>query len=203
VINGRKRVGDNLYTESIVALNPDTGKLVWYFQASPHDTHDWDANQTPVLIDGEVNGQPRKLLAQASRNGWFFVLDRTNGKNIHSGEYVKTNWAKGLDSKGPAHSKSGQGPAGGRCTRFPQSGGGQNWPPPTYSPMTGLFYANASRGFSVYYLYENEDDEKPQGWGGNDRGGWSEAMLQAIDYKTGKIRWSHKWDGSSVSAPVC
>ncbi len=66
-----------------------------------------------------------------------------------------------------------------------------------FSPNTGLFYANATRGFSVYYLYENENDEKPQGWGGNDRGGWSEAMLQAIDYKTGKIKWSHKWDGSS------
>ena len=76
VINGRKRQGDNLFTESIVALNPDTGKLAWYFQSSPHDTHDWDATQTPVLFDGEINGQPRKLLAQASRNGWFFVLDR-------------------------------------------------------------------------------------------------------------------------------
>ena len=69
----------------------------------------------------------------------------------------------------------------------PNQGGGQNWPPPSFSPQTGLFYVNASRGFSVYYLYENENDEKPQGWGGNDRGGWSEAMLQALDYKTGAI----------------
>ncbi len=86
VINGRKRQGDNLYTESIVALNPDTGKLAWYFQASPHDTHDWDATQTPVLFDGSINGQPRKLLAQAARNGWFFVLDRVTGRNISSTE---------------------------------------------------------------------------------------------------------------------
>ena len=71
VINGRKRQGDNLYTESIVALNPDTGQLAWYFQASPHDTHDWDATQTPVLFDGTINGQPRKLLAQAARNGFL------------------------------------------------------------------------------------------------------------------------------------
>jgi alcohol dehydrogenase (cytochrome c) len=79
----------------------------------------------------------------------------------------------------------------------PNQGGGQNWPPPSFSPQTGLFYANATRGFSVYYLYENENDDKPQGWGGNDRGGWSEAMVQAIDYQTGKVKWSFKWEGSS------
>ncbi len=82
VIAGKGRNGDNLYTESIVALNLDTGKLVWHFQPSPHDTHDWDAVQTPVLFDGEINGQPRKLLAQASRNGWFFVLDRATWKEF-------------------------------------------------------------------------------------------------------------------------
>ena len=86
VINGRQRAGANLYTESIVALNPDSGRLVWYFQASPHDTHDWDSTQTPVLSDGTIDGQPRKLLAQAARNGWFFVLDRQTGKNVSSTE---------------------------------------------------------------------------------------------------------------------
>jgi alcohol dehydrogenase (cytochrome c) len=196
VINGRKRPGDNLYTESIVALNPDTGKLVWYFQPSPHDTHDWDANQTPVLFDGEIDGKPRKLIAQASRNGWFFVLDRTDGKNIVSAEFVKTNWTKGLDAKGQPIPNPAKEPQTDGALVSPNQGGAANWPPPSFSPRTGLFYANATRAFSVYYLYDNEDDEKPQGWGGNDRGGWSEAMLQAIDYKTGKIRWSHKWPGS-------
>src|SRR6185437_16384217 len=76
VINGSARPGANLYTGCIIALNPDTGKMAWYFQPNPHDTHDWDAVQTPILFDGEINGQKRKLLAQASRNGWFFVLDR-------------------------------------------------------------------------------------------------------------------------------
>src|SRR5260370_41973487 len=98
VIAGKARQGDNLYTESIVALNLDTGKMVWHFQASPHDTHDWDAVQTPVLLDGEINGQKRKLLAQASRNGFFFVLDRINGSNIVTKEFVKTNWVKGIDA---------------------------------------------------------------------------------------------------------
>jgi alcohol dehydrogenase (cytochrome c) len=197
VINGRKRQGDNLYTECIVALNPDTGKLVWYFQASPHDTHDWDANQTPVLFDGVIEGRPRKLLAQASRNGWFFLLDRTNGQNILSAEFVKTNWAKGLDAKGQPLPNSAKEPQPDGALVSPNQAGAVNWPPPSFSPDTGLFYANASRAYSVYYLYENEDDEKPQGWGGNDRGGWSEALLQAIDYKTGKVRWSHKWTGST------
>jgi alcohol dehydrogenase (cytochrome c) len=199
VINGRKRQGDNLFTESIVALNPDTGKLVWYFQPSPHDTHDWDATQTPVLIDGEIDGKPRKLLAQASRNGWFFVLDRTTGRNLVSKEYVRTNWTKGVDGKGQPLPDPAKEPQTDGTLVSPNQGGGQNWPPPSFSPRTGLFYANATRAFSVYYLYQNENDEKPQGWGGNDRGGWSEAMLQAIDYKTGAVVWTHKWaDSSSV-----
>jgi alcohol dehydrogenase (cytochrome c) len=198
VINGRKRQGDNLFTESIVALNPDTGKMTWYFQSSPHDTHDWDATQTPVLFDGQIDGQPRKLLAQASRNGWFFVLDRATGKSIRSTEYVKTNWTKGLDAKGQPIPDPAKEPQTDGALVSPNQGGGQNWPPPSFSPQTGLFYANATRAFSVYYLYENEDDEKPQGWGGNDRGGWSEAMLQAIDYTTGKVAWSHKWTNSTA-----
>jgi alcohol dehydrogenase (cytochrome c) len=198
VINGHGRKGDNLFTESIVALNPDTGKLVWYFQASPHDTHDWDATQTPVLIDLPLDGQPRKLLAQASRNGWFFVLDRVTGKNVRSTEYVKTNWAKGLDAKGQPIPNPAKEPQTDGALVSPNQGGGQNWPPPSFSPRTGLFYANATRAFSVYYLYRDEDDEKPQGWGGNDRDGWSEAMLQAIDVRTGAIAWSHKWTGSNA-----
>src|SRR5262249_27861900 len=94
VIAGKGRKGSNLFTESIVALDLDSGKLKWHFQASPHDTHDWDAVQTPVLIDGEINGQKRKLVAQASRNGYFFLLDRINGRNLVTKEFVKTNWSK-------------------------------------------------------------------------------------------------------------
>jgi alcohol dehydrogenase (cytochrome c) len=194
VIAGKGRKGDNLYTECIIALNPDTGKLAWYFQPSPHDTHDWDAVQTPVLFDGEINGQKRKLLAQASRNGWFFVLDRTNGKHILSSEFVKTNWAKGVDAQGRPIPNPAKEPKLDGALVSPNQGGGVNWPPPSFNPETGLFYVNASRAFSVYYLYD--DDDKPEGWGGNDRGGWGEALLQAIDYKTGKIRWSHQWPGA-------
>jgi alcohol dehydrogenase (cytochrome c) len=193
VIAGQGREGSNLYTECIIALNPDTGKLKWYFQPSPHDTHDWDAVQTPVLFDGEVNGQPRKLLAQASRNGWFFVLDRATGQHILSSEFVKTNWTLGVDAKGQPIPNPAKQPKLDGALVTPNQGGAINWPSPSFSPETGLFYANAARAWSMYYLYD--DDDKPEGWGGNDRSGTSEAMLQAIDYKTGKVRWSHKWPG--------
>lgn len=200
VIAHKNREGDNLFTESIVALNPDTGKMAWYFQASPHDTHDWDATQAPVLFDGEINGQKLKLLAQASRNGYFFVLDRTNGKNLVTSEFVKTNWANGLDAKGQPIPNSAKHPQPDGALVSPNQGGATNWPPPSFNPETGLFYVNASRAFSVYYIFDPDDN--PQGWGGTDRGGWSEAMLQAVDYKTGKIRWSHKWEGAGARSGV-
>jgi len=195
VIANSNRAGANLFTASIVALNADTGKMVWYFQSSPHDTHDWDATQTAVLFDGEINGQSRKLIAQASRNGHFFVLDRTNGKAIVSSEFVKTNWARGYDAKGQPIPNPAKSPQIDGALVVPNQGGAANWPSPSFSPPTGLFYVNATRGFSVYYLYDPSDN--PQGWGGTDRGGYSEQMLQAIDYKTGKIRWSHPWDAGS------
>ena len=149
VIAGKGREGSNLFTESIVALNLDTGKLVWHFQPSPHDTHDWDAVQTPVLIDGEIDGQPRKLVAQASRNGWFFVLDRKTGKNYRSSEFVKTNWAKGVDAEGATDSEPCKGATNRWRAGFAHSSGAVNWPPPSFSPQTGLFYVNATRAFSL------------------------------------------------------
>jgi len=194
VISGKGREGDNLYTECIIALNPDTGKLAWYFQASPHDTHDWDANEAPVLIDGEINGQKRKLVAQASRNGYFFVLDRITGKNIITTPFAKANWAKGLDAKGQPIPNPAKMPQQDGALVSPNQAGAANWPSPSFSPATGLFYVNATDAYSVYYIYDN--DPKPEGWAGNDRGGWSQSSLRAIDYKTGKIKWSHTWEGT-------
>jgi alcohol dehydrogenase (cytochrome c) len=195
VIAHKNRAGDNLYTASIVALNPDTGKMVWAFQSSPHDTHDWDSTQTAVVFDGEINGQPRKLIAQAARNGHFFVLDRTNGKALVSSDYAGTNWTLGYNDKGQPIPNAAKQPQVDGALVTPDQGGAANWPPPTFSPETGLFYVNAERSWSVYYIYDPSDN--PQGWGGTDRGGWGESMLQAIDYKTGKVRWSHKWEGGS------
>jgi alcohol dehydrogenase (cytochrome c) len=194
VIAHSNRAGDNLFTASIVALNPDTGKMAWYFQSSPHDTHDWDSTQTPVLFEGEINGQRRKLVAQAARNGHFFVLDRTTGKALVSTEYVKTNWAKGYDEKGQPVPNPAKHPQVDGALVSPDQGGATNWPPPSFSPQTGLFYVSAAQAYSVYYLYDPY--ENPQGWGGTDRGGYSESMVQAIDYKTGKVKWSHKWEAN-------
>jgi alcohol dehydrogenase (cytochrome c) len=192
VIAHKNRAGANLYTGSIVALNPDTGKMVWAFQSSPHDTHDWDSTQTPVLIDGEFNGQPRKLLAQAARNGHYFLLDRATGKALVSAPYTKTNWSKGYDAKGQPIPDPAKDPQIDGALVAPNQGGATNWPPPSFSPLTGLMYVSAAQNYSVYYIYDPSDN--PQGWGGTDRGGYAESMLQAIDYKTGKVRWSHKWE---------
>jgi len=197
VIAHKNRAGDNLFTGSIVALNPDTGTMAWYFQSSPHDTHDWDSTQTAVVFDGEINGQKRQLIAQAARNGHFFVLDRTNGKAVVSTEFVKTNWAKGYDAKGQPIPNPAKYPQIDGALVTPDQSGAANWPPPSFSPDTGLFYVNARRAFSIYYIYDTSDD--PQGWGGTDRGGYGVSMLQAIDYKTGTIRWSHRWEGNGTS----
>jgi len=171
--------------------------MKWYFQSSPHDTHDWDATQTPVLFDGEFGGQPRKLLAQASRNGKFFVLDRATGKALLSSDFVPTNWSLGFDPKGQPIPNPAKHPQIDGTLVTPNQGGATNWPPPSFSPATGLFYVSAARAYSVWYIYD--PSKNPQGWGGTDRGGWSEYMLQAIDYKTGKVRWSHKWEGGGLS----
>jgi alcohol dehydrogenase (cytochrome c) len=184
-----------------VALNPDTGKMAWYYQVSPHDVHDWDAVETPVLVDGEVEGQPRKLLVQASRNGYFFVLDRTNGKHILTKPFIDTlNWAKGLNATGQPIPDPAKFPATDGRLVSPASGGATNWPSPSYDPETGLLYVGSNRTFSMYYL--TDTDPRPEGWGGVDSvvGGEGGALL-AIDYKTGNIAWRHDWpSGSGVVA---
>jgi alcohol dehydrogenase (cytochrome c) len=191
VMAGQGRKGANLWTCSIVALNADTGKLVWYFQGSPHDTHDWDNTETPVLFDAEVDGRPRKLLAQAARNGYFFVLDRTNGAHIVSKPFVGLNWSKGIDAKGqPIPDPEREPTVDGNLLTI-NAGGGTNWMPPSYSPQTGLFYVNATRGYSVTYL--TDTSAEPEGYGGSMRNLWSQHVLEAIDYKTGDVKWSHAY----------
>ena len=194
---GQGRPGANLWTCSIVALNADTGKLVWYFQGSPHDTHDWDNTETPVLFDAEVDGKPRKLLAQAARNGYFFVLDRTNGAHIVSKPFVALNWSKGIDAKGqPIPDPQREPTVDGNLLTI-NGGGGTNWMPPSYSPQTGLFYVNATRGYSVTYL--TDTSANPEGYGGSTRNLWSQHVLEALDYKTGEVKWSHPYTTADAS----
>jgi alcohol dehydrogenase (cytochrome c) len=181
------RPGNNLYTCSIVALNPETGKLVWHFQTSPHDTHDWDSVETPVLFDAEFDGKPRKLVAQAARNGYFFVLDRTNGKCLLTSPYMETTWASGIDSKGRPIPKKETEPAPDGAIARPGGGGGTNWQPPSFDPDTNLFYLNELESLGIYY--QTTISGKAHGWGGQFSIPWTQPMLKAIDYKTGKIRW--------------
>jgi acido-empty-quinoprotein group A len=193
VMAEKSRKGDNLYTCSIVALNPDTGKLAWYYQVSPHDVHDWDAVEMPVLIDGTIDGKPRKLLAQASRNGYYFLLDRTNGEHIVTKPFIDTlNWAKGLNAKGQPIPDPAKYPAPDGVLVSPNSSGATNWPSPSFDPKTGLFYVSSNRAFSMYYL--TDTDSHPEGWGGLDSVVGSDgSALLALDYKTGNTKWKHDW----------
>ncbi len=190
VLSGQSRKGDNLWTASIVAINPDTGKMAWYYQATPHDTHDWDAAQTPILIDGVVAGKPRKLIAQANRNGHFFLLDRTNGQHILTKPFIDSlNWTKGINGKGqPVPNPDKEANVPGTLVS-PTTDGATNWPPPSFSPDTGLFYVGTMRGFSFFYL--TDTDPRPQGWAAAERNVANlGSELKAIDYKTGQIAWS-------------
>jgi alcohol dehydrogenase (cytochrome c) len=190
VLTGQSREGDNLWTCSIVALNPDTGRMVWAYQVTPHDTHDWDAAQTPVLIDGTFDGRPRKLLAQASRNGYFIVLDRTNGDHILTTKMIESaNWTQSINAKGQPIRNPGKDAIVPGTLVSPNTSGATNWPPPSFSPDTGLFYVGTSQTYSILYL--TDTDKRPQGWAAAERNmGNAGSALMAIDYQTGKVRWS-------------
>lgn len=193
---GRK--GDNLYTCSLVAVNVDTGKIAWHYQTSPHDTHDWDSTETPILIDGEFNGKPRKMVLHASRNGYYFTLDRVTGEHLVTSKYSDTvNWAKGLNKDGqPMRDPEKDSTVPGSLVS-PNNGGATNWPPPAYSPDTGLFYVPSNDAYAMYYLTET-DPRGAMGLGGKDELGVGSlgSYLTAIDYKTGKIAWRHRYPGT-------
>src|SRR5580700_9211635 len=165
VLNGAARPGDNPWTCSIVALNPDSGKLVWGFQVSPHDTHDWDANEVPVLVDADFRGQPRKLLLQASRNGYFFVLDRTNGKSLLTTPFATANWAKGIDAQGRPIPDPAKFPAKNGVLVAPNESGATNFRPPSFDPRTGLFIVSAQDGYGIYFF---KPGDGAYGWAGAD-----------------------------------
>jgi alcohol dehydrogenase (cytochrome c) len=170
--------------------------MVWYYQTSPHDTHDWDSTQTPVIYDGMFNGRMRKLIMTATRNGYFFVLDRTTGEHLVTSKLGLTNvWAMGLDEKGqPKRNPNKDALVAGTLV----NGSVLNYPPPTFSPDTGLFYINENNGLSVSYLME-PDPRGSMGLGGTSGGGGVSlgGNLDAVDYKTGKIVWRKPLNGGN------
>jgi alcohol dehydrogenase (cytochrome c) len=189
VLTASTRPGDDLYTCSIVALNPDTGKLVWAFQPSPHDTHDWDAAETPVLVDGMFQGKPRKMLMQTSRNGYFFVLDRTDGSSLLTVPFGPVNWALGVDKQGRPIPNPAKEPAPDGRLIAPDENGMTNFRSPSFDLKTGLFLVSAHPSYSIYFA---KPADGTYGWAGADYDLWSKGVIEAIDYQTGKIRWTHE-----------
>jgi alcohol dehydrogenase (cytochrome c) len=195
VLNGPARPGDNPWTCSIVALDPDTGKLAWGFQASPHDTHDWDASEVPVLVDAAFNGAPRKLLMQASRNGYFFVLDRTTGKNLLTKPFAAVNWAKGIDADGRPIPDPAKEPSRDGVLIAPNESGATNYRSPSFDAKTGVLIVSAQDSYGIYFF---KPEHGKYGWAGADYNLYGRSWLRAIDYQTGAIRWSHDLgDGAS------
>ena len=205
--NPGQREGDNLYSDSVVALDPDTGKLKWFFQFTPNDPYDYDSTQVPVLVDTNWNGSPRKLMMWANRNGFFYVLDRATGQFLAGYPFVKVNWASGLDAKG----RPIQTPQPENAPTFPGVQGGTNWYSPSYSPRTGLFYVSAWEDYASVFVKEEQKYQEGQRFvggrpttpipGGQNipslkRGPinvWTEAAghgaVVAIDPRTGDKKW--------------
>lgn len=207
--NAGQRPGDNLYSDSVIALDADTGELEWYFQFTPNDAYDYDSVQVPILADMDWQGEPAKLMFWANRNGYFYVLDRVTGKFLLGEPYVRVNWASGLDANGrPMQTPQPE----GRPT-YPGNQGGTNWYPPSFSPRTGLFYFSAWQDYATIYAPEESEYRPGQAFLG---GGFSvltpvegapgvgigrttpinnwtnevgHASLKAIDPTTGQAKW--------------
>lgn len=191
--NGDERQGDNLYTDSVLALEAKTGKMRWYFQFTPHDTHDWDAQEPPVLVDTQWRGQPRKLLIQANRNGFFYVLDRTNGQFLLGKQFLKKlNWAKGLDAKGRPILNDLQENAQGQTYVCPGFQGGANWYSTSFNPATGLYYFSALERCNVFTKRAMEWQAGRGFMGGSATPAPGETYtksLRAINIQTGEVAW--------------
>jgi alcohol dehydrogenase (cytochrome c) len=215
--NPDQRPGDNLYSDSVLALDPDTGKLKWFFQFTPHDPYDYDSVQVPVLVDTDWNGSPRKLMLWGNRNGFFYVLDRTTGKFLAGRPFLKVNWASGLDDTGrPIATPQLPG-----APTYPGIQGGTNWYSPSYSPHTGLFYLSTWEDYATVFTGVPAEYKEGQRFTGgantspipgaenpvSTRQGpintYTEALAHgaviAIDLHTGKRQWTFEMHDVNTS----
>ena len=199
---GDSRPGDDLYTSCILALDADTGDIKWYFQFTPHDLYDYDATETPVLIDAQENGTEKHLLLQANRNGFFYVLDRTNGKFLHATPFVeRLNWAKGVDSSGRPI-LTGRIPTPEGTYICPGIEGATNWFSPSFNPDTGLFYLLALENCDIFFAKPRKfvPGETFYNTGTNHSSmEKSEKILLALSPSDGKTVWSYPQVGSGRS----
>jgi alcohol dehydrogenase (cytochrome c) len=196
--HSESREGDNLYSCSLVAVDADTGKLRWHYQFTPHDVHDWDSTQVPVLADLTIGGQPRKVLMLANRNGFYYTLDRTTGKLILGKPFVQTTWAKEIGRDGRPMLLPGHTPDEKGETTCPDITGGTNFWPPAYDPQARLFFVNAREVCATYYAWKPDYKEGDRFTGGaaqRARGGDMQAYgaLRAIDPTTGDRKWEFKY----------
>ena len=199
--NGDDRPGDNLYSNAVVALDADTGKLKWHFQFTPHDLHDWDSCQVPVLFDRMVDGQTRKMMSFTNRNGFHFALDRTNGKFVAGEAYAKQTWAKGLDESGRPIVLPNTDPTPEGNLVYPGLGGNSNWAAPAFNPLTGMVYVNTGTDFGQVYTKTPwpyvVGEHFENGGGRNVLGEHPIGMLKAMDAATGKTVWDFKMRNKS------
>jgi alcohol dehydrogenase (cytochrome c) len=202
---GEGRSGDNLYSDSLVALDADTGKLKWYYQFSKHDEHDYDATQIPVMVD---QGD-RHLILQANRNGFFYVLDRTSGKLISANAYAKVTWSDSKDAQGNPMARKDASPSGDGTRVCPGAAGATNWMSPSYDPQTSLLYVTAREQCDIFSTAPQPYEEGHAFYGSsyfpNDDAAPFWGALRALDPATGKVKWEFKhpsptWSGVLTTA---
>ncbi len=210
--NGDQRLGDNLYANCVLALDRKTGKLKWHYQFTPHDLWDWDATQTSVLIDANWQGQPRKLMLHADRNGFFYVFDRTDGKLLLAKAFLRNiTWAKGIGANGRPILNPGNEPTKEGIRVCPSQDGATNWFSPSYSPATGLYYFQTFEKCSIYTKREGDEWEAGKSYlGGTQRTGPDpkpQRVLKAVDIHTGAVKWevaqpgpAQSWGGTLATA---
>ena len=202
--NGDVRPGDNLFTCSLVALDGDTGRLRWYFQFTPHDTHDWDATHVPVLFNGEIGGRQRKLVTIANRNAFYYVLDRSTGEFLAGRAYAKQTWAHGLDARGRPIRAPDSEPTEKGALIWPNLNGATIWFSPSYNPQTDLLYVAVREVGAVYFKRDAEYKEGTFYAGGGENelpADDASGAIRALNARTGEMRWEfnlHSPAGASV-----
>jgi alcohol dehydrogenase (cytochrome c) len=202
--NGDLRKGDNLYSDSILALDRKTGTLKWYYQFTPHDLWDWDATQTSVIVDAPWKGVPRKLLLHASRNGFFYVFDRRDGTLLLAKQFIRNlTWASGIGPDGRPIKLPNQEPSPAGTKVCPAQDGATNWYSPSFNPATGLYYIQTFEKCSIYT--KSDDAEWKQGktyLGGSQKTAPDpkpQRILRALDFRTGQVKWEVPQPGPAFS----